>query len=1059
MLQKIKKYTLVSLAVLALSACGGGGGGSDGNGGLATASSTGDTVSTSQTGVFIDSPVEGLLYETSSFSGETDVDGKFQYVAGETVKFYIGTYYLGEAKGATAVTPYQLYPNDENAALRVARLLQTIDADNDASNGITLVNQEQFSSLDSTVSPSSIYFEHELNNQLGLALTVTKAEAKQHLDKTITDAKIQDTTAPVFTSAKAVSVKENQRTALTLRATDSQSSIRYSLAGTDAFSFNINATTGVVTFKVAPDYETKKSYVITAIATDLANNEVRKNLTIKILDVDEYVPDTTAPTFRSQNVVSVNENQTSALTVKATDSQSSIRYSLSGADAFHFNVNGTTGVVTFKVAPDYETKTTYNFTATATDTAENSVNQNVTVNILDINEVIPDTTAPVFTSATSVHVNENQTDVLTLTATDSQSTISYSILSQIDASSFNVNRTTGVVTFKVAPDYEVKNRYIFKARATDSAGNKSDQQITVVVSDVNENVADTVAPVFTSTNVVSVNENQTSALTLAATDTQSSVLYSLAGADAFHFNVNGTTGVVTFKVAPDYETKTTYNFTATATDTAENSVNQNVTVNILDINEVIPDTTAPVFTSATSVHVNENQTDVLTLTATDSQSTISYSILSQIDASSFNVNRTTGVVTFKVAPDYEVKNRYIFKARATDSAGNKSDQQITVVVSDVNENVADTVAPVFTSTNVVSVNENQTSALTLAATDTQSSVLYSLAGADASSFNVNTTIGVVTFKSAPDYEAKSIYDFTARATDEAGNISTQDIKVTILDVNENASGGSNDNIDRTKIHTVNLLQLAQDSGQTTREYLLDQFKQKELATFVENDKKIFSQYSSSSSSTYATGNWASQFDFSGVAWDNIKAGTLITNQHIVQANHFKKVPGDKVVFHAKDGSKVIRTIIAYKKLEEINPDLWDGVVLKLDEPVPSSIKVYSLFDPDGMGNLSSLNGIQGVSTNQFRQAYIEKIERFMVNDNYMPYNILMLPDSNYPSFMWYKPENGISGNPQFFIVNGELVFSAVTHGMYSNRTIREFSGYKVHNAALQQAIESMKDIH
>ena len=857
MLQKIKKYTLVSLAVLALTACGGGGGGSDGNDGLVTASSTGNTSSTSQTGVFIDSPVEGLLYETPSFSGETDVDGKFQYVAGETVKFYIGTYYLGEAKGATAVTPYQLYPNDENTALKVARLLQTIDADNDASNGITLVNQEQFSSFDSTVSPSSTYFEHELNNQLGLALTVTKAEAKQHLDNTISTTIIKDTIAPVFVSTSDVSVKENQRVALTIKATDSQSSIRYSLSGTDAFSFNINATTGVVTFKVAPDYETKKSYVITAIATDLANNEVRKNLTIKILDVDEYVPDTTAPTFRSQNVVSVNENQTSALTVKATDSQSSIRYSLSGTDAFHFNVNGTTGVVTFKVAPDYETKTTYNFTATATDTADNSVNQNVTVNILDINEVVPDTTAPVFISPTSVHVNENQTDVLTLTATDSQSTISYSILSEIDASSFNINTTTGVVTFKVAPDYEVKNRYIFKARATDSAGNKADQQITVVVSDVNENVADTIAPVFTSTNAVSVNENQTSALTLAATDTQSSVLYSLAGTNA-------------------------------------------------------------------------------------------------------------------------------------------------------------------------------------------------------SSFNVNTTTGVVTFKSAPDYEAKSIYDFTARATDEAGNISTQDIKVTILDVNENASG-SNVPLNRSSIRKVNLVQLAQNEGKTLSQYLVSEFEKKRPASFVQDDQKIFSPWSDATPSAikYSSNNWASEFDFSGIAWNGIKAGALITNQHIVLAAHLRRNIGEKVYFHRKDGTRIIRTIIGFKNLKDYDSRLGDACIQKLNEPVPDDIKVYSILNSSALGDFSSLIGAPLITTDQRRKAFIAKVTYFSASSN----KIYFSKNSKVPSFMYHFVVNGDSGNPIFMVVNGELTFIAALYGWNGNQMIAPFSGYQLMYDNLVKAIEDMKNIN
>jgi len=96
--------------------------------------------------------------------------------------------------------------------------------------------------------------------------------------------------------------------------------------------------------------------------------------------------DTTPPTFTSAQALSVAENQTSAITLQATDTESSVTYSISGTDSGSFNVDGTSGVVSFKVAPDYETKTSYVFTATATDSSDNNVTQDVTVNITDVYE-------------------------------------------------------------------------------------------------------------------------------------------------------------------------------------------------------------------------------------------------------------------------------------------------------------------------------------------------------------------------------------------------------------------------------------------------------------------------------------------------------------------------------------------------------------------------------------------------------------------------------------------------------------------------------------------------
>ena len=88
--------------------------------------------------------------------------------------------------------------------------------------------------------------------------------------------------------------------------------------------------------------------------------------------------------------------------------------------------------------------------------------------------------------------------------------------------------------------------------------------------------------------------------------------------------------------------------------------------------------------------------------------------------------------------------------------------------------------PIFTSSASASVAENQTSAITLVATDT-TTVSYSISGGDASSFTVDSSSGVVIFRVAPDYETRDShsYSFTAKATDEAGNESTQEVIIYI----------------------------------------------------------------------------------------------------------------------------------------------------------------------------------------------------------------------------------------------------------------------------------------
>ncbi|WP_247886608.1 DUF4347 domain-containing protein, partial [Azospirillum brasilense] len=98
-------------------------------------------------------------------------------------------------------------------------------------------------------------------------------------------------------------------------------------------------------------------------------------------------------------------------------------------------------------------------------------------------------------------------------------------------------------------------------------------------------------------------------------------------------------------------------------------------------------------------------------------------------------------------------------------------------------------APVFTSSATPSVPENTTAVVTLAATDSNGPVTYSLVGgADQASFSLSGA--ALTFATAPDYESptdsdgNNVYVVIVRATDANGNTTDQTISVTVTDVNE-----------------------------------------------------------------------------------------------------------------------------------------------------------------------------------------------------------------------------------------------------------------------------------
>ena len=113
----------------------------------------------------------------------------------------------------------------------------------------------------------------------GLTLTgklSNQAMDTSHTSLGISDSYMLDNTAPSFTSTASATVPENTAitTAVyTARATDT-GTVTYSLkANTGDYSdLTINSSTGAVTFKAVPDYETKSSYSFTVVATDAAGN-------------------------------------------------------------------------------------------------------------------------------------------------------------------------------------------------------------------------------------------------------------------------------------------------------------------------------------------------------------------------------------------------------------------------------------------------------------------------------------------------------------------------------------------------------------------------------------------------------------------------------------------------------------------------------------------------------------------------------------------------------------------------------------------------------------------
>ncbi len=566
---------------------------------------------------------------------------------------------------------------------------------------------------------------------------------------------------PSFSSMTATrSVAENSGSGVNVGAVVSATGgdsdpLHYTLSGTDASSFTIVSTSGQIrTTSTGYNYESKSSYSVTVNVSDskdAAGNDDSNSVddsitvTINLLDVNEQ-PAISTP----QTAISVAENQTSVLTYMATDvdnenneahdSANTLTWSVESADdGGFFEIGSSSGVLTFKNAPNFEDKqdaggdNVYNVTVTVTDNgidgargASNhlSISKSLAVTVTDVNETPTLTTAP----ATATF-DENATGVVaTYVATDPDATtgtMSWDLQGN-DAGDFNITSNvngTATLTFKSPPDYEMpddtggNNVYDVTVRVRDNGSPRLEdtQAVAITVNDLNETpvVAGNAGPSFAEIEFDhTATASELVVGTYTATDDDNAdnaglqtITFDVSGTDAAHFTINANTGVLSFSIEPDFEnpadladsnmmgaSDNMYEIVVEADDGAgqSNSVGTfNVTVTVTNINETpevpagVPDEDfAEIEWDADSADL-----DVMTYIPRDEETTtltaLSWS-LAGTDAADFQIteNSTTGhgTLSFRDRPNFEDPTDRVNTAESHAAGDNM--YQIIVKISD-----------------------------------------------------------------------------------------------------------------------------------------------------------------------------------------------------------------------------------------------------------------------------------------------------------------------------------------------------------------------------------------
>ena len=442
-------------------------------------------------------------------------------------------------------------------------------------NGTTTITDS--SSEQITYDPDPDY-----NGTDTFSYTITQGDKTSSADVTVTIEPVND--APTINIASTIKVDENQTAVTTVSVSDvDEDELTLTLGGTDSDSFNLSDD-NVLTFKEAPDYETKTSY---SISLNLTDGEFAENKTIDILvnDVQEV--------FILNDNFTNDEDTISLIDVLANDSYVGSTFNLSVEDAINgeLTVVSSEGKTKLNFVPNLNwygsEELTYNLTA-GNETRSGKVQL----------EYLPVNDPPVFSSI-------NRTIEVSVAANDDGSGNVY-VIEDVQKKSLTLEPGS-TYTFNHPSEHPL--RFSTTPDGTHGGGNSYDNDVDtstdgVTIIKVTDNtpvnlyyycsIHEGMGSDSSKTNETSAKfifeENALSDISLIeATDVDNETLtYYLSGDDKNLITVS-TSGLLKFVSSPDYENPldadkdSIYNFSLNVSD-GELSISKEINVPIKDIN-------------------------------------------------------------------------------------------------------------------------------------------------------------------------------------------------------------------------------------------------------------------------------------------------------------------------------------------------------------------------------------------------------------------------------------------------------------------------------------------
>ncbi len=644
------------------------------------------SINNTSSGYLVDANITGVEYSNkdTNIRGTTDSSGKFTFVDNSTLTFNIGGLKLGELNTKNIKSDKIIYPTDllgldrnetnNTKTIKLIRMLQSLDNDNNPYNGIeinsTIATQLQNSTLDFTNDSLTIEDINTTLSDLNKTL-ISEVDALIHYEYTLqSNGLAVDTIAPL--KPIILTTIPNQII-------------------TESFDLNISGERGTTIFvndiNTTNKIDINGSKIITLDTTGVNGN---KHFSIKLKDdAGFYSEDVNLTLYKNVNIAPV-----ATFSSFSTDEDIAYNGTLTGTDENNDSLtfskvldvlNGTltltsNGAFTYTPNPNYYGDDSFSYKVSDFGLDSNSTIVHITVeSVLDnitgktYNKTINEDETLTF-SSTIINDSFTNVDNLTLSKIKVTTLPTHGTL-KLSGTNITLNQeitSTSFANITYTPTANYAGSDSFKISGYDGTVWSDNSTINLTVTNVND------APVITTSTAITANENQTDAFTITATDADSDTLiYSISGTDYSKFNVDSATGVVTFKTAPDKETKSTYSLTIKASD-SKIVTSLNIIITIENIAESIP----TISNFSASIYPNAiEDIEIGTINIISSGDTDITSIeLDGSGSSNFSVS-TSGVITLNNALQYDYNtNSYSFIATATNDAGTSSGTTVDIEI-------------------------------------------------------------------------------------------------------------------------------------------------------------------------------------------------------------------------------------------------------------------------------------------------------------------------------------------------------------------------------------------